>query len=66
MERVSLRALVISASCVVLLIAAGMVFGLSFERAVFVAPLLLICAGGVAFLVVLWAKVIRDTLRGRG
>jgi hypothetical protein len=66
MERVSLRALVISASCVALLIAAGMIFGLSFERAVFVAPLLLICAAGVAFLVVLWAKVIRDTLRGRG
>jgi hypothetical protein len=66
MARVSPRAVVISAACVLLLIAGGMAFGLSFERAVFLAPLLLICAGGIAFLVVLWTKVIRDSLRGRG
>jgi hypothetical protein len=66
MRRVSLRALVISAACVVVLIAGGMILGLSFERAVFLAPVLLICVGGVAFLLVLWTKVIRDSLRGRG
>jgi hypothetical protein len=63
---VSARALGISAACVALLIVGGMLFGLSFERAAFLAPLLVICLGGVAFLVVLWAKVIRDSLRGRG
>ena len=66
MARVSPRAIVISAACVLLLIAGGMAFGLSFERSVFLAPVLLICAGGFAFLVVLWAKVVRDSLRGRG
>jgi hypothetical protein len=63
---VSARALGISAACVALLIVGGMLLGLSFERAAFLAPLLVICLGGVAFLVVLWAKVIRDSLRGRG
>lgn len=62
----SARAIAISATCVALLIAGGMLFGLSFERAVFLAPLLVICLGGIAFLLVLWSKVIRDTLRGRG
>jgi hypothetical protein len=66
MVAVSPRALAISAACVLSLIAGAMAFGLSFERAVFLAPVLLICAGGIAFLVVLWAKVIRDSLRGRG
>jgi hypothetical protein len=66
MARVSARAIAISTACVLLLIAGGMAFGLSFERAVFLAPVLLICAGGFAFLVVLWTKVIRDSLRGRG
>jgi hypothetical protein len=60
------RALALSAAFVFLLIAGGMLFGLSFERAAFLAPVLLICVGGIAFLVVLWAKVIRDSLRGRG
>jgi hypothetical protein len=63
---VSARAIGVSAACVALLVAGGMLFGLSFERAVFLAPLLVICIGGVAFLVVLWAKVIRDSVRGRG
>jgi hypothetical protein len=63
---VSARAIAVSATCVALLITGGMLFGLSFERAVFLAPLLVICLGGIAFLLVLWSKVIRDTLRGRG
>jgi hypothetical protein len=66
MREMSARSLAISAAGVAVLVAGGMLFGLSFERAVFLAPLLVICLGGVAFLVVLWAKVIRDSLRGRG
>jgi hypothetical protein len=66
MLRVSARALAISGAFVVLLVVVGMLFGLSFERAAFLAPVLVIVFGGVAFLVVLWAKVIRDSLRDRG
>ena len=66
MLRVSARALLASSLVVALLIATGMAFGLSFERAAFLAPVLMIVAGGVAFLVVLWTKAIRDSVRGRG
>ena len=66
MARVTPRALLLSSFVVALLVAGGIAFGLSFERAVFLAPVLLIVAAGVAFLVVLWVKVIRDSLRGRG
>jgi uncharacterized membrane protein YgaE (UPF0421/DUF939 family) len=66
MRPMSLRALAISAVAVTTLVVGGMLFGLSFERAAFLAPVLVIVGGGVAFLVVLWAKVIRDSLRGRG
>jgi hypothetical protein len=64
--RVSPRALVLSAVFVVAVVLGGMLFGLSLERAALLAPVLVIVAGGVAFLVVLWAKVIRDSVRGRG
>ena len=30
------------------------------------APLFVLCAGAIAFLVLLWTKVIRDSVRGRG
>ena len=66
MLRVSPRALAISATFVVALVVVGMLFGLSFERAAFLAPVLVFVAGGVGFLVVLWVKVVRDSLRGRG
>jgi hypothetical protein len=59
------RALAVSAFFVVALVAGGMAFGLSFERAAFLAPVLVVVAGGFAFLVVLWAKVIRESLRDR-
>ena len=65
MQRVTPRSLLLSAGFVALLIAGGMLYGLSFQRAVFLAPVLLVVAAGIAFLVVLWAKVIRDSLRGR-
>jgi hypothetical protein len=62
----SIRALGISAAAVVVLIALGMAFGLSFERAAYLAPVLVLIAGGVAFLVVLWTKVIYEAVRRRG
>jgi hypothetical protein len=65
MRFVSLRALVVSAAGVVALIAVGMAFGLSFERAAYLAPVLVLVAGAVAFLVVLWTKVVYEAVRRR-
>ncbi len=66
MALVTPKALALSALFVALLVAGAMAFGASLERAVFLAPVLLVIAAGIAFLVVLWTKVIRDLLRGRG
>jgi len=62
---VSIRALAISAVGVAALIGVGMAFGLSFERAAYLAPVLVLVAGGVAFLVVIWTKVIYEAARRR-
>lgn len=61
----TIRALTISAVAVAALIGAGMAFGLSFERAAYLAPVLVVVAGGVAFIVVLWTKVIYEAARRR-
>ena len=66
MVPVTPKALALSALFVALLVVVAMALGASFERAVFLAPVLLVVAAGIAFLVVLWTKVIRDSLRGRG
>jgi Na+/citrate or Na+/malate symporter len=65
MLRVSVRTVLISAVGVAVLIAVGMAFGLSFERAAYLAPVLVLIAGGIAFLVVLWTKVIYEAARKR-
>ncbi len=65
MDFVSFRALAISAIAVVALIVGGMAFGLSFERAAYLAPVLVVVAGGIGFLVVLWTKVIYEMARKR-
>ena len=62
----SVRALAVSAAGVVVLIALAMAFGLSFERAAYLAPVLVLIAGGIAFLVVLWTKVVYEAWRRRG
>ena len=53
-----------AALCAVLVIAGRAIFDLDWENALVLAPLFVLCAGGVAFLVVLWAKVIYDSIRG--
>jgi Na+/citrate or Na+/malate symporter len=60
---VSVRKLVIAALAVAAVVAIGMAFGLSFERAAFLAPVLVVIAGGIAFLIVLWVKVIYESVR---
>ena len=61
----SVRKLVIAALAVGALVAIGMAFGLSFERAAFLAPVLVLIAGAIAFLIVLWGKVIYESVRKR-
>ena len=59
-------ALTISALVCAILVAIGhYVFDLAWDSALVLAPVLLLCAGAIAFLIVLWAKVIRDSLRGQ-
>jgi hypothetical protein len=49
--------------CGVLVVVGKQLFDLSWESALVLAPVFVICLGAIAFLVVLWAKVIRDSLR---
>jgi hypothetical protein len=62
---VSVRTVLIAAVGVAVLIGVGMALGLSFERAAYLAPVLVLIAGGIAFLVVLWTKVIYEATRKR-
>jgi hypothetical protein len=49
--------------CAVLVVVGQQLFDLSWESALVLAPVFVLCLGGIAFLVVLWAKVIRDSVR---
>ena len=60
----SVRSIVIStAVCAALVLVGRAVFDLDWENALVLAPLFVLCAGGIAFLVVLWTKVIYDSVR---
>ena len=60
------RALLISAAAVTaLVLASAWLFQWPLEKAVVLAPIIVIVAGATAGLFVLWAKVIRDSVRGR-
>jgi ATP/ADP translocase len=62
----SIRAFALSAAvCGALVVVGRYVFDLSWQSALVLAPVFVLCAGAVAFLVVLWAKVIRESLRSR-
>jgi hypothetical protein len=61
---VSPRALVASALVVVTLIVLGMwAFDLPFQNAVVLAPVFMLSIGAVAFLAILWGKVVYESLR---
>ena len=61
------RALVVSAVVVTaLVLLSAWLFEWPLEKALVLAPVIVITAGATAFLFVLWAKVIRDSVRGRG
>ena len=50
-------------ACAVLVVVGKLLFDISWESALVLAPVFVFILGAVAFLVVLWAKVIRDSLR---
>ena len=58
------RAVVVSVlACALLVVGGKYFFDLSWESALVLAPVFVLILGGIAFIVVLWAKVIRDSLR---
>ena len=60
----SVRTLALSAVVVGALVVVGRyVFDISWQSAIVLAPVFVLSAGGVVFLVLLWTKVIRDSLR---
>ena len=61
------RAVAISALvCAILVVVGRYLLDLSWDSALVLAPVFVLVVGAIAFLIVLWAKVIRDSLRGQG
>jgi hypothetical protein len=61
---VNARAVILSAlACALLVVGGKYFFDLSWESALVLAPVFVLTLGGIAFIVLLWAKVIRDSLR---
>jgi hypothetical protein len=62
---VSARTVALSVlACAVLVVVGKQLFDVSWESALVLAPVFVLSFGGIVFLFVLWAKVIRDSLRG--
>jgi hypothetical protein len=60
------RVLLISlGACLGLTALAAVLLDLSFERAVILAPVVVAVAGAAGFLVVLWTRVLWESIRGR-
>ena len=60
------RSLLVSGlACAVLVVGGRYLFDISWESAFVLAPVFVLVLGGIAFLVLLWTKVIRDSLRAR-
>jgi ATP/ADP translocase len=64
---VTARAVAISALvCAILVVVGRYLLDLSWDSALVLAPVFVLVVGAIAFLIVLWAKVIRDSMRGQG
>ena len=60
------RALAISAAaCTALVLATAWLFAMPLERAAILAPVIVVTLGATAFIVVLWTKIVWDTLRAQ-
>ena len=61
-----LRAILISlAACVGLTVLAAVLFDWSLEKAILLAPVVVAVAGMTAFVLVLWARIVVDSVRRR-
>ena len=61
-----LRAILISlAVCVGLAVLAAVLFDWSLEKAILLAPVVVVVAGMTAFIVVLWTRIVVDSVRRR-
>ena len=61
-----LRAILISLGvCVGLTVLAAVLFDWSLEKAILLAPVVVVVAGMTAFILVLWTKIVVDAIRGR-
>ncbi|MFN2466785.1 MAG: hypothetical protein ABR521_01430 [Gaiellaceae bacterium] len=62
----SLRLLLGSAAaCAAITAVAALAFDMSFERAAVLAPVIVVTAGATVAVVLLWTKVIWESVRGR-
>jgi len=61
---VSRRTLVFLVILVVVALAAAWLLELTWERAIYLAPVIVICSLAVTALIVLWAKVVVEGVRG--
>ena len=60
------RAIAISlAACLGLIAITAWLLDWSLEKAIILAPIIVVVAGAAAFLFVLWGKVVRESIRGR-
>jgi hypothetical protein len=53
-----------AAACVALVVATAFVFDMPLERAAVLAPVIVVSAGALAFVVLLWTRVAIVSLRG--
>ena len=60
----SRRTLVFLAILVTVALGAAWLLELTWERAIYLAPVIVICSLGVTALIVLWAKVVVEGVRG--
>ena len=54
-----------AAACLALVLAAALLFRMSLEKALLLAPVIVATAGATAFIVVLWTKIAVECLRGQ-
>ena len=52
-------------ACLALAAIAALLFDWSFGKAVILSPILVMVAGAAAFLVVLWGRIVWESIRGR-
>jgi hypothetical protein len=63
---VRIRVVVVSlAACLALTALTAVLLGWSFEKAVILSPIIVMVAGAAGFLVVLWSRILWESVRSR-